>query len=161
VAGPDEVQASPMPDRVPVSGLVHLIAGGDLLALAELYDAMAVGLREQVGRTVPDFASRNRVIAATMLEVWWLAAVYDVPGLDARAWIEAIAARRVAEHVRTRGDLPRPPAASHAMSDHDKTAALVLAQIIRERFGRATAELAATLPTSGIDRCGPPNTGVC
>lgn len=89
VAGPDE-------------RLLAAIAGGDDLALGQLYDryagiAYAVALR--VTRSV---TTAEEVVSDTFLRVWKSASSYAPERGDVRTWIAAIARHRALDEVRRR-----------------------------------------------------------
>ncbi len=46
-----------------------------------------------------DFAQADGVVAATFVEVWWLAGCHVGPDTDVMTWINGIAARRDAERL--------------------------------------------------------------
>jgi hypothetical protein len=80
--------------------LLHRVAGADRSALAELYQIVSPDIRVHVEQTLPDPGDVNVVLAATFVEVWWLARGHAALHPDVRAWIRSIASRRASERNR-------------------------------------------------------------
>lgn len=80
--------------------LLHRVAGTDRSALAELYRIVSADVRVQVEQILPDPGDVDAVIAATFVEVWWLARGHAASHPDVWVWIRAIAARRAGERDR-------------------------------------------------------------
>lgn len=83
----------------------------------------------------------DAVVAATFLQVWWLAPLYNPDDTAVPAWISAIAAGRIAD--RRRYAVPTPSSAdvdaqqrlpwSVLSSAYDETVAVVLAGLLGQR----------------------------
>lgn len=81
--------------------LLHRVAGADRSALAELYRIVSADVRVQVEHILPDPGDVDAVMAATFVEVWWLARGHVASDPDVRVWIRAIASRRAGERDRS------------------------------------------------------------
>jgi hypothetical protein len=119
--------------------LLHRAACADCSAIAELYRIVSADIRAQVEQTVPDPGDVNAVMAATFVEVWWLARGHAASHPDVRAWIRAIASRRSSERTRSgagAGASPIDISGSHATCDaiaspvQDETTALMYAALV-------------------------------
>ena len=119
--------------------LLHRVACADCSALAELYRIVSADIRVQVEKTVPDPGDVNAVIAATFVEVWWLARGHAASHPDVRAWIQAIASRRSSDRNRGgagAGASPTDISGSRVTCDaiasrvQDETTALMYAALV-------------------------------
>jgi RNA polymerase sigma-70 factor (ECF subfamily) len=81
--------------RIGAGVLLSLVAEGDILAFAELYDRTAAEVMRIIEPDVPDTDQVNAATIATYLEVWTTASRFAASGDDPLAWIAA-----VAEHQR-------------------------------------------------------------
>ena len=90
---------SPRDSRV-LDTLLHRVANADQPALAELYRMVSTDIRVQVEQTLSDPGDVDAVMAATFVEVWWLARGHAASHPDVRAWIRSIATRRACERHR-------------------------------------------------------------
>lgn len=121
--------------------LVHHIAAGDHAALAELYDLLSGDVRSQAQVSFADSRDVDVVVAATFLQVWWLAALHDGNEDDVRGWIARIASGRVADRHRNTvfsapaGHQSKAPLAALS-SAYDETLSLVLASLLERRAPR-------------------------
>jgi hypothetical protein len=99
--------------RATESALIDLISRGSVPAFAALVDRTSDAVRAELS-VDPAFPARaNELLAATYLEVWWLAGCRPARGDDVTAWIIGIARRRIAEASRgaaqrTATEGPRP-----------------------------------------------------
>jgi len=82
--------------------LVRRVADEDRAAFAELHGRLAARLTEHLrsAALTPRFA--KAIVAATFVEVWWLARYHTDPQTDVFAWLTAIAQRRTEEWKRHR-----------------------------------------------------------
>ena len=87
----------PRRDSRVLDTLLHRVASADRSAIADLYRIVSADIRVQVEQTLPDPGDVNAVMAATFVEVWWLARGHAASHPDVRAWIQAIASRRTSE----------------------------------------------------------------
>jgi hypothetical protein len=74
--------------------LINAISRGSASAFIELFDRTAVAVRTALP---PGAGQWDEILAATYLEVWWLAGCHTGRDLDAVEWITGIARRRIAE----------------------------------------------------------------
>jgi hypothetical protein len=79
------------------ASLMSAISRGSASAFAELYDRTSPAVRTAVAALSPDAGQRDEVIAASYLEVWWLAGCHTGHDLDAVEWITGIARRRIVD----------------------------------------------------------------
>jgi RNA polymerase sigma-70 factor, ECF subfamily len=121
--------------------LVRRIAVLDQTAFEVLYDAMFGQVRGQALAALSSGNAADAVVAATFLQVWWLAPLYDPSDADVPAWISEIAAGRIADRrrdaVSTQSSadadgLQRSPW-SGLSGAYDETVAMVLAGLLGRR----------------------------
>jgi hypothetical protein len=99
--------------RATDSSLIDLISGGSVPAFTALVDRTSDAIRAELS-VDPAFPARaSELLAATYLEVWWLAGCRPTRGAEVTAWIIGIARRRIAEASRgsaqrTTTEGPRP-----------------------------------------------------
>jgi hypothetical protein len=77
--------------------LIVRIARRDHAAFTALYDDTFNCLRDGLDLRLGDTAWADGVLAATYVEIWWLAGGHTHPASDAVAWMNDIVERRVAE----------------------------------------------------------------
>ena len=77
--------------------LIVRIARRDHAAFTALYDDTFNCLRDGLDLRLGDTAWADGVLAATYVEIWWLAGGHTHPASDAVAWMNEIVERRVAE----------------------------------------------------------------
>ncbi|WP_052720957.1 hypothetical protein [Actinoplanes rectilineatus] len=82
--------------------LLEAVSQGSVPAFRALVERTSVAVGALLAELLPDCAWRDEILAATYLEVWWLAGCRIQPDVDATDWIVAIARRRA---VETRTDL--------------------------------------------------------
>lgn len=82
------------------STLIGLISQGSVPAFAELFDRTAEATRAELAAEFPGTARRTEILAASYLEVWWLAGCHRTPEVDAAAWVGGIVRRRIHEAAR-------------------------------------------------------------
>jgi DNA-directed RNA polymerase specialized sigma24 family protein len=135
---------SPLEDRageVPLAQLVRRVAASDLTAFVLLYDALSSEVRQQVGAVLSAGDAVDAVVAATFLQVWWLAPFRGPDDEDVPAWIRGIASGRIAD--RRRNAVVTPPA-DHVPAQqrlpwsvlsgaYDETVGVVLAGLLGRR----------------------------
>lgn len=126
---------------VPLVQLVRRVAGLDRLAFGLLYDATSSQVRRQVLEALSSGDAVDAVVAATFLEVWWLAPLYRPGDPDVPAWISGIAAGRIAARQRNAVPMPSAPDVdaqrrspwSVLSGAYDETVAVVLAGLLGRR----------------------------
>ena len=90
----------PRRDSRVLDTLLHRVACADCSALAQLSRIVSTDIRVHVEQTLSDPGDVDAVMAATFVEVWWLARGHRASHPDVRAWIQAIASRRIGERNR-------------------------------------------------------------
>lgn len=96
--------------------LVTRIAGGDRGAFRTLYERFHRPVETHV-RHLPLAADVPSIVAATFVEVWWLARHHT--GTEVRGWVLGIADRRAADrHGSPPMDWPQPRESSHVALAH-------------------------------------------
>jgi len=83
--------------------LLEAVSRGSVPALLALVDRTSPAVRAELARHLPGRDGQDELLAATYLEVWWLAGCHEA-GAGVTAWITGIARRRAAE-IRT-GTMP-------------------------------------------------------
>ena len=129
---------STTPSPHALNDLVQQVADADGRAFARLYQALAPAVARDLRPAMPDPADAAAVIAATFVEVWWLARFHAAAGTDVPAWVMAVARRRAWDRIGAApgtdtGDhspaVARPPVISgQAVQDEHHT--LVLAGLL-------------------------------
>ncbi|MET8147214.1 hypothetical protein ACIBSW_11760 [Actinoplanes sp. NPDC049668] len=91
--------ASPGPPGGPerLRWLIRRIGDDDHGAFSELFDQCAFLVSRRLGHQVPERHQVAGVLAATFVEVWWLAGCHVDPDTDVMMWIDEISRRRAAE----------------------------------------------------------------
>jgi DNA-directed RNA polymerase specialized sigma24 family protein len=139
-----EATAPPLDDRrgePPLRQLLRRVARVDRTAFALLYDAMSGQVRRQAAAALASSDAVDAVVAATFLQVWWLAPLYRPDDIDVPAWISGIAASRIADHQRDAVPMPSTADAddqqrwptSVLSSAYDETVAVVLSGLLGRR----------------------------
>lgn len=128
-------------EEVSMTQLLRRVAVLDRAAFATLYDVMSGRVRGQALAAMSSGDAVDAVVAATFLQVWWLAPLYNPNDANAPAWISAIAAGRIA--ARHRDAVPDSLPAevnAHQRSPwsalsgaYDETVAVVLAGLLGRR----------------------------
>jgi DNA-directed RNA polymerase specialized sigma24 family protein len=117
------------------------IAAVDRTAFVLLYDAMSGQVRRQVAAALASGDAVDAVVAATFLQIWWLAPLYRPDDADVPAWISGIAASRIADRqanampMQSRADVDaqqRSPS-SELSGAYDQTVAVVLSGLLGRR----------------------------
>lgn len=90
--------------------LLALIAGGDQVALAELYDRHAGWLWLRLSRLCPDLGLVEEIVQDTFVSVWRSASAYRPAegGAGAGGWLWTVASRRLVDGLR-RGERTAEP----------------------------------------------------
>jgi hypothetical protein len=117
---PDEPNA---PDAL--NALVARIAAGDRSAFRRLFAFLALPIWDATLRVLPDPPDARAVTGSVFVEVWHLAR--RRPGGDARTWLAAVTARRIADRLRAAG------ASCSLGTDHDHHVRLELAALLGTR----------------------------
>ena len=99
---------SPKPDGRQFSDatLVELISCGSVPAFATLFARTSAAARAELVARLPDAGRADEILAASYVEVWWLAGCHRAPEVDVTTWITGIVRRRAAELPTWEG--PRP-----------------------------------------------------
>ncbi|MFG1607923.1 hypothetical protein [Actinoplanes sp. NPDC049265] len=98
------------------AALIDLISRGSVPAFAALFERTSDAVRAELAIDQTGVVRVNEILAATYLEVWWLAGCRRMAEADVTGWITGIARRRIAEATRgaartggrTAVDGPRP-----------------------------------------------------
>ncbi|MEV4277017.1 hypothetical protein [Actinoplanes xinjiangensis] len=77
--------------------LIDAVSRGSTPAFIELFDRTTATIRTVVAALPLGAAQRDEILAASYLEVWWLAGCHTDPDMDAIEWITGIVRRRFAE----------------------------------------------------------------
>ena len=77
--------------------LVEAISRGSVPAFAVLFDRTSHLVRAELAVLPPETGQRSEVLAATYLEVWWLAGCRTGPERIVADWIVGVVRRRIAE----------------------------------------------------------------
>ncbi|GIF43386.1 hypothetical protein [Actinoplanes xinjiangensis] len=77
--------------------LVDAVSRGNTAAFIQLFDRTSAVIRTVVETLPLSAVQRDEILAASYLEVWWLAGCHIDPDLDVVEWITGIVRRRVAE----------------------------------------------------------------
>lgn len=86
---------------LPAEELMALVATGDRLAFAALYDDGAEAVFGMIRRILRDRAHANEVAQEVWLQVWQTASRFDAAKGAAMAWITTLAHRRAVDRVRS------------------------------------------------------------
>ncbi|HZM82174.1 MAG TPA: hypothetical protein VFC19_41170 [Candidatus Limnocylindrales bacterium] len=120
--------------------LLRRVAASDRTAFVMLYDAMFTQVRRQALAALSLGDAVEAVVAATFLQVWWLAPLYNPDDADVPAWITAIAADRIADRRRNARapstadvDAGQRSPWSDLSGAYDETVAVVLAGLLGRR----------------------------
>jgi RNA polymerase sigma-70 factor (ECF subfamily) len=120
--------------------LVSRIAIGDRAAFRLLYAFMAIRVWRAANETPLDAASAIAVSRSTFVEVWHLARA--ATGVDARAWLDGLSARRINDRLRiSRPDDGRGRRSDQPVAADDRG----LAPFVAEYDDHVDRELAALL----------------
>jgi len=84
-----------------LAGLLAVVARGDELAFARLYDQISGPAYGLILRVVRDPAQSEEVMQEVMLDVWRSATRFDRHKGSAASWVLTIAHRRAVDRVRT------------------------------------------------------------
>ena len=91
--------------------LIELISRGNVPAFVALFDRTSEAVRALLAVDLTNAGQIRQILAASYVEVWWLAGCHRAPDVGVNGWIAGIARRRAAEGVRVpaEADLgPRP-----------------------------------------------------
>jgi hypothetical protein len=77
--------------------LLEAVSQGSVLAFRALVERTSMAVGALLAELLSDCEWRDEILAATYLEVWWLAGCHIQPDIDATNWIAGIARRRAAE----------------------------------------------------------------
>lgn len=92
-----------------VSTLVDLISQGSEAALAVVIERTSGVVRVALPASFAAWSRSSEVLAATYLEVWWLAGSHGGPEADVMDWIIGIARRRYDDMAGGVSDSGTPP----------------------------------------------------
>ncbi|MEU4419920.1 hypothetical protein AB0F81_04790 [Actinoplanes sp. NPDC024001] len=108
----DAVEPPPftrVPDNPSDAVLIDAVSHGSVPAFVALFDRTSPAVSAEVAGLLPGTGQRCEVLAASYLEVWWLAGCHTEPGIDVVEWVKAIARRRIADiHISAEWDGVRP-----------------------------------------------------
>jgi RNA polymerase sigma-70 factor (ECF subfamily) len=96
----DEVPPVPETSRDPAS-LLALVAQGDRIAFAELYDTTAPRVLGLIRRILIDHAQSEEVAQEVFLEIWQSAGRFEPNRGSATTWILTMAHRRAIDRIRS------------------------------------------------------------
>lgn len=85
------------------STLLELISRGSVPAFVALFDRTSGAARAELAAGLPDDRRVSEVLAATYVEVWWLAGCRREPETDGASWIAGILRRRITDAGRLVG----------------------------------------------------------
>lgn len=91
------------------AALVELISGGSVPAFVTLVARTSESARAELAEHLPGAGRAGEVLAASYLEVWWLAGCHRAPDVGVADWIIGIVRRRIADTCRMspcHGELP-------------------------------------------------------
>jgi hypothetical protein len=108
--------ADPKPEGLLESAAVEAISRGSHQAFAALFDRTAKTFAADLTARLPDPRRRVAVLAATYVEVWWLAGCRSDADADVVQWISHILERRIADTDRAPND-PGHSRAEHELAD--------------------------------------------
>ncbi|BEL05585.1 hypothetical protein Q0Z83_037760 [Actinoplanes sichuanensis] len=77
--------------------LLEAVSKGSVLAFRALVERTSVAVGAVLAELLSERVWRDEILAATYLEVWWLAGCHVQPDIEATKWIVGIARRRAAE----------------------------------------------------------------
>jgi hypothetical protein len=122
------VQAGVSADRLDV--LIDQISRGSRAAFVMLFDQTCGPVRDTLAARLPDPHWVSAVLAATYVEVWWLAGCRAGRHGEAVAWIDAIVQRRIGEVLRSEGRSDLSVSASGTAAVRARYAVLELAALL-------------------------------
>ncbi len=93
----------PPDGAAPLDLALVAVGGGDTVAFAELYDAVAPRVHGLAVRVLGDLHQAEEVTREVLLDVWRSASRYDPSRGSALAWTMALAHRRAVDRVRSGG----------------------------------------------------------
>ncbi|MEV6633671.1 hypothetical protein AB0M54_23260 [Actinoplanes sp. NPDC051470] len=114
------------------STLIELISRGSVPAFVALFDRTSEAARAELAAGLPDDRRVSEVLAATYVEVWWLAGCERAPEVDGMSWIVSILRRRISDAARLVG---RPAALTVSRLSY---AELELAALLQRPVDRLT-----------------------
>ena len=118
--------------QVSDSILIERISSGSLPAFATLFDRTSEAARAELAAGLPGTGRAGAILAASYVEVWWLAGCRRRPKLDATTWVTGIVRRRVADACRT---IPRQVRDAALEDPRPSYAELEVAALLRRPVG--------------------------
>lgn len=113
--------AGPPSDENLESSIVEAISRGSQEAFVILFDRTVGTIRAELTARLPDPEQRVPILAATYVEVWWLAGCHRGAEPDVTRWIRGILDRRMADAHRATGrhveGEPRPSRSELELAD--------------------------------------------
>jgi hypothetical protein len=101
--------------------IVEAVSRGSQEAFVMLFDRTAGTIRAELTARLPDPEQRVPMLAATYVEVWWLAGCHRGAESDVTRWIRGILDRRIADAHRATGrhvsGEPRPSRAELELAE--------------------------------------------
>ena len=123
---PAELPPSAVPADAGDSTLIELISRGSVPAFVELFERTAEAARAELAGDLPGTARRGEILAASYVEVWWLAGCRRTAEVDAAGWVAGIVRRRIDE---ARG-MSRPGAHAASQGSRPSHAELEIAALL-------------------------------
>ena len=77
--------------------LLEAVSRGSVPAFRALVERTSMAVRAVLAELLPNCEWQDEILAASYLEVWWLAGCHVQADVDATTWIVGIARRRAAE----------------------------------------------------------------
>jgi hypothetical protein len=133
VVRPDIGPAARDDEQVSDSVLVERISRGSAAAFAALFDRTSEAARAELAASHPGAGRAGEILAASYLEVWWLAGCRRTPRIDATGWITGIMRRRIAEAGRA---IPRQGGDAAMEDPRPSPAELEVASLLRRPVDR-------------------------
>lgn len=94
--GPARTDLEKAADRT----LVELISRGSVPAFVALFDRTSGAALAELAGGFPGGGRAGEILAASYVEVWWLAGCHRTPEVDVTSWITGIVRRRMADAAR-------------------------------------------------------------
>ena len=120
-------------EHVSDSILIERISRGSAPAFAALFDRTSEAARAEVAAAHPGTGRAGEILAASYVEVWWLAGCRRAPRTDATGWIIGIVRRRIAEAGRA---IPRQGGGAAREGQRPSHAELEVASLLRRPVDR-------------------------
>jgi len=120
-------------EHVSDSILIERISRGSMPAFAALFDRTSEAARAELTAGPTGAGRPGEILAASYVEVWWLAGCRRTPKIDATGWIIGIVRRRIAEAGRA---IPRRGGGAALEDPRPSHAELEVASLLRRPVDR-------------------------